>query len=116
MPNHSETSEAVAVDRKTLGEQTWEEIQRLFIDWANAVQMADAVDADRAEQDFRLAALTYASLTADGDAVTTGRKAIVRSIVSRLGGRGCIDVLATLDAVIAREEATMRDAQRLGTG
>ena len=116
MPNHSEITEPDAVDREALGEQAWEEIQRLFVAWANAVGIGAALDAERAEDEFRLVALAYASLAADGEIVTTGRKAIVRSIVSRLGPR-CADVSAMLDAVIAGEEAAaMRETPRVRIG
>ena len=112
MPNETETSEATAADPAPLGERTWDEIQRIFVEWANAARMADDLAAERVEQEFRPVALAYAALPADGGAVTTGRRAIVRSIVTKLGGPSCTAVLATLDAVIAREEAAaMRDAQ-----
>ncbi len=117
MSNHSEITKLDAVDREALGEQTWDEVQRLFVEWANAVGIGAALDAERAEDEFRLVALAYASLAADGEIVTTGRKAIVRSIVSRLGGPRCADVSAMLDAVIAGEEAAaMRDTPRVRIG
>ena len=96
------------VDPTLLGRQIWDEIQRLYVEWANAVEMQDDVEALIMEQEFRFFALVYASLVLDGHTVTTGRKAILRSIYARLGDIDTIDVLAMLDAVIGREEAAAR--------
>ena len=75
--------------------------------------MADSLAAERAEQAFRPVALTYASLTVDAAAVSTGRRAIVRSIYARFGAHDDHNLSAMLDPVIAREEAAARsDAQR----
>ena len=96
------------VDPTLLGRQIWDEIQRLYVEWANAVEMQDDVEALIMEQEFRFFALVYASLVLDGHTVTTGRKGILRSIYARLGDIDTIDVLAMLDAVIGREEAAAR--------
>ena len=78
MSNDSEKPEAGTVDLGLLGEQTWEEIVRIFVEWANAARMADDLAAEKAEQEFRSIALAYAALPADGAAVTTRRRAIAR--------------------------------------
>ncbi|RYC31266.1 hypothetical protein D3273_14200 [Lichenibacterium minor] len=96
------------VDPEVLGRQIWDEIHRLYVEWANAVEMQDDVQALIMEQQVRVFALVYASLVLDGHAVTTGRKAIVRSIYARLGGADTINVVAMVNAVIAREEAAAR--------
>ena len=70
--------------------------------------MDEGVRAARIEQEFRFFALAYASAPVDVDAVSTGRKAVVRSIYARLGTIDTINVLAMLDAVIRREEAAAR--------
>lgn len=107
------TTRRSRVDPMLLGRQIWDEIERLFVEWANAVAMQDVVDALSAEQQLRFFALVYASLIVDGRAVSTGRKAIVRSIYSRLGTVDTVNVVAMLDAVIGREEAAARrDAGR----
>ncbi len=93
------------VDAGLLGRQIWDEIQRLSVDWHNAVGMQDVADAACIEQEFRFFAVVYSSMVVDGRAVTTGRKAIVRSIYARLGDVDTINVLVMIDAVIRREEA-----------
>lgn len=96
------------VDPALLGRQVWDEIQRLYVEWANAVEMQDDVVALTMEQQFRFFALVYASLVVDGHTVTTGRKALARTIYLQLGGVDTINVVAMLDAVIGREEAAAR--------
>lgn len=96
------------VNTGLLGRQIWDEIQRLSVDWHNAVGMQDVAAALCTEQEFRFFAVVYSSLVEDGRAVTTGRKAIVRSIYARLGDVDTINVLVMIDAVIRREEAEAR--------
>ncbi len=96
------------VDAGLLGQQIWDEIQRLSVDWHNAVGMQDVAAALLIEQELRFFAVVYSSMVVDGRAVTTGRKAIVRSIYARLGDVDTINVLIMIDAVIRREEAEAR--------
>lgn len=105
-PHHHTTSTAVVPE--LLGTQLWDQIQDLFVDWANAERMDDGVGGVRIEQEFRFFALAYASLPVDAATVSTGRKAIVRSIYARLGVVDTINVITMLDAVIRREEAAAR--------
>lgn len=86
----------------------WVDIQDLFVDWSNAERMGDADGAARIEQAFRRVALAYTALPVDTGAVSTGRKAIVRSIYARLGCVEMVNVLVMLDAVIRREETMPR--------
>ncbi len=96
-----------------LGRQIWDVVQRLYVDWENAVRMQDLIEAARVEQEIRFFVLVFASLPVDRD-VTTGRKAIVRAFYERLGSVDTVHVTTMLDAVIAREEATARnDVDRL---
>lgn len=101
-------SRSSRVDAGLLGRQIWDEIQRLSVDWHNAVGMLDVAAALCTEQEFRFFAVVYSSMVVDGRAVTTGRKAIVRSIYARLGDVDTINVLIMIDAVIRREEAEAR--------
>ena len=96
------------VDPTLLGRHIWDEIQRLYVEWTNAIEMQDDVEALTMEQQLRFFALVYASLVLDGHAVTTGRKAIVRTVYLQLGGVATINVVAMLNAVIGREEAMSR--------
>ena len=45
MPNETETSEATAADPALLGERTWDEIQRIFVEWANTARMSSTPPA-----------------------------------------------------------------------
>lgn len=99
---------SIVGDLDHLGHRTWERIQLHFVDWANATRTHDVDAAARAERQFRSAALAFSALQVDGGAVTTGRKAIVRSIYMQLGDDSCINVVAMLDVVIRREEAIER--------
>lgn len=109
-PHHTDPihTTSTAVDPELLASQLWDQIQDLFVDWANAERMDEGVRAARIEQEFRFFALAYASAPVDVDAVSTGRKAVVRSIYARLGTIDTINVLAMLDAVIRREDAAAR--------
>ncbi len=109
-PHHTDPNQttSTAVDPELLASQLWDQIQALFVDWANAERMDEGVRAACIEQEFRFFALVYASLPVDIDAVSTGRKAVVRSIYARLGTIDTINVLAMLDAVIRREDAAAR--------
>ena len=93
---------------EVLGAEIWEDIPRLYVDWVNATRSGDWVLAAGAEQRLRFFALTYASLLPDSAGVTTGRKAILRSIYAQLGGADTAHVAAMLDLVIAREQAAAR--------
>lgn len=101
----SNETKPTAVHPWLLAEQVWDEILRLYVDWANADRMRDAADAMRIEQEFRFFALHYASLEADEGPVSTGRKAVIRAIYARLGTVDMTNVIVMLDAVIGRETA-----------
>lgn len=98
-----------------LGREIWDVIQRLYVDWDNAVRMQDLIEAARVEQEIRFFVLVFASLPVNRD-VTTGRKAVIRAFYEELGGADTVHVTTMLDAVISREEAAARDqANRLRT-
>lgn len=99
---------SMACDPGSPGAQLWSEVQDLVVAWANAERMGDADGAARIEQGFRRVALAYTTLSVDAQTTTTGRKAIVRSVVARFGSIETVDLLAKLDAVIRHEEATAR--------
>lgn len=92
------------IDPKVMSRPIWDDIQRLYVDWDNAVRIQDLTDAAAAEQELRFFGLHFASLPI-GDDVTTGRKTILRSIYTRFGNFDTAHVISMLDAVIAREEA-----------
>ena len=108
MPNIDETASLSGVDTRTLGEQVWDCIPQLCVDWANAAGSGDTHGGVGAEQRLRFFALVYASLEVDGTAVTTGRKAILRSAYAQLGVAGTAHVSAMLNLVVGREEAAAR--------
>ena len=94
-----------AVDRETLGREVWDAMVQLYICWANAARLGNRDAAARAEREIRSLVLAYASLMPDDAAVTTGRKAILRSQYAELGAADTAHVAAMLSCVIAREEA-----------
>ncbi len=108
MLKNDDAASTGGVDTRTLGEQIWDCIPQLFVDWANAAAGGDIDSGSAEEQRLRFFALVYASLEVDGTAVTTGRKAILRSAYAELGGAGTAHVWAMLDLVIVREEAAAR--------
>lgn len=112
MPKNDDAASLSGVGTRTLGEQIWDCIPQLYVDWANAAGRGDVLGGTGAEQRLRSFALAYASLDVDGTAVTTGRKAILRSAYAQLGGAGTAHMSAMLDLVIGREEA----AARCGSG
>ena len=102
--NDNASADAAA---ETLGGQLWDAIVRLYVGWLNAARARDEVAAVHAERELRFFVLNYVSLL-PAAAVTTGRKAILRTIYVGIGGVETAHVRAILDLVIAREEAAAR--------
>ena len=92
---------------ETPGGQVWDAILRIYANWVNAALAGDDVAAAREEQELRFFSLFYLSFPPDA-AVTTGRKAIIRSMYAEIGGIETAHVKAMLNLVIEREEAAAR--------
>ena len=108
MLHGNDNNNAEVIPSSLLGSDLWDTISDLSAKWIDSARSKDHARAVAAEQELRFFALAYASLPVDADIVTTGRKAILRSLYADLAGGDTGHVLAMLDRVIEREERMAR--------
>ncbi len=114
MEHGNDNAVAGGVQANVLGVELWDTITRLSTEWMVAARAQDHARTRATEQELRFFLLTYVSLSPRIEGVSTGRKAILRTLYDRLGDAGTSHVSAMLGCVIEREESQARQREARG--